>query len=189
MALPHWQKFVYPYQISSPFLVVTTRRVLTDIHLHLKFIPKQTCAIKTWTRWPGGVPQPGHLFDPLHLALLVSRTLLFIKEIKHLNLLLQRDRYTENAQKYVLVFRHLGLITSCPRWVLVFPENMGNLHTEQLIQWKLHSKDLSPNKKNHPGFHNLGHYMCDTLLSIVLAGEVSLSVPGQDRTQIVCQRT
>ena len=31
-----------------------------------------------------------------------------------------RGRYTENVQKYVLVFRHLGLITSCPRWVLVF---------------------------------------------------------------------
>ena len=35
---------------------------------------------------------------------------------------------TENAQEYLLVFRHLGLITSCPRWVLVFPGKMGNLH-------------------------------------------------------------
>ena len=35
-----------------------------------------------------------------------------------------RGRYTENVQKYVLVFRHLGLITSCPRWVLVFYEKI-----------------------------------------------------------------
>ena len=35
---------------------------------------------------------------------------------------------TENAQKYLLVFIHLGLITSCPGWVLVFPGIMGHLH-------------------------------------------------------------
>ena len=45
--LSYWQKFVYPYQISCPVLVVTTWRVLTDIHQQLKFIPKQTCAVKT----------------------------------------------------------------------------------------------------------------------------------------------
>ena len=33
----------------------------------------------------------------------------------------------------LLVFRHLGLITSCPRWVLVFPGKMGSLHKSQFV--------------------------------------------------------
>ena len=40
--------------------------------------------------------------------------------------MLWQARLTENVQKYVLVFRHLGLITSCPRWALVFHEKIGN---------------------------------------------------------------
>ena len=35
-------------------------------------------------------------------------------------------RFTENVQKFVLVFRHLGLITSNPRWALVFYEKIRN---------------------------------------------------------------
>ena len=35
---------------------------------------------------------------------------------------------TEDVQKYVLVFRHLGLITSYPRWVLVFHEKIGKFN-------------------------------------------------------------
>ena len=42
-----------------------------------------------------------------------------------------RGRFTEYVQKYVLVFRHLGLITSCPRWVLVFHEKIG----KQIMSW------------------------------------------------------
>ena len=34
---------------------------------------------------------------------------------------------TDDGQKYMLAFRHLGLITSCPRWVLAFHEKIGNL--------------------------------------------------------------
>ena len=32
---------------------------------------------------------------------------------------------TEDVQKYVLVFRHLGVITSYPRWALVVHEKTG----------------------------------------------------------------
>ena len=34
---------------------------------------------------------------------------------------------TEDAQEYLLAFRHLGVITSYPRWVLVFYEKIRSL--------------------------------------------------------------
>ena len=40
---------------------------------------------------------------------------------------------TENAQEYLLAFRHLGVITSYPRWVLVFYEKIRNLTNYQLF--------------------------------------------------------
>ena len=40
---------------------------------------------------------------------------------------------TEDVQKYVLVFRHLGLITSYPRWVLVIHEKIGNLTNFDIV--------------------------------------------------------
>ena len=46
---------------------------------------------------------------------------------------------TENALEYLLVFRHLGLITSCPRWVLdllVVPGKMGYYNNEEIPQIK-----------------------------------------------------
>ena len=40
---------------------------------------------------------------------------------------LQMSSLTDNSQKYMLVFRHLGVINSYPRWALVFHETIGNL--------------------------------------------------------------
>ena len=34
---------------------------------------------------------------------------------------------TDDGQKYMLVFRHLGVITSYPRWALMFLKKTGNL--------------------------------------------------------------
>ena len=39
----------------------------------------------------------------------------------------QMSSLTDNSQKYMLVFRHLGVINSYPRWALVFHETIGNL--------------------------------------------------------------
>jgi hypothetical protein len=58
-------------------------------------------------------------FDLVHCCKTSSTSI--IKEIKHMNLLLQLD----SSRSTLLVFRHLGLITSCPRWVLVIHEKIG----------------------------------------------------------------
>ena len=36
------------------------------------------------------------------------------------------NRYKEEVQKYILAFRNLGLITSCPKLVLEFNEKIGS---------------------------------------------------------------
>ena len=50
--------------------------------------------------------------------------------------------YTEDAQKFLLVFRHIGLITSCPMWVLVFHEKIGNLTNDWFWTTRLPSEHM-----------------------------------------------
>ena len=49
---------------------------------------------------------------------------------------------TDDGQKYMLAFRHLGLITSCPRWVLVFHEKIGNLTNFDYCTTRLPSEHM-----------------------------------------------
>ena len=57
-------------------------------------------------------------------------------------------RFTENVQKFVLVFRHLALITSYPRWALVFLEKTENLTNFLHIKHEHEKKKNKRNEKN-----------------------------------------
>ena len=59
-----------------------------------------------------------HLIDPLHLRYISQPA--FYKREQTLELVTSMQPLTEDAQEYLLAFRHLGMITSYPRWVLVF---------------------------------------------------------------------